>query len=151
MNEKFYRLDLRNEDKMCYLIQGLGSDIKAEVLKTEPKTYTEGEDTARRIYSIQRSTLQRKEEDVSRIVQAASCVPSTTNAGAAPEIQGALARIQYQLDNVMSTMAKTPSMSEAAVNAYQYSLQDPNVLYDKVSRLEQGMQQILSVVGNRPQ
>ena len=48
-------------------------------------------------------------------------------------------------------MAKTPSMSEAAVNAYQYSLQDPNVLYDKVSRLEQGMQQILSVVGNRPQ
>ena len=76
---------------MCYLIQGLGSDIKAEVLKTEPKTYTEGEDTARRIYSIQRSTLQRKGEDVSRIVQAASCVPSTTNAGAAPEIQGALA------------------------------------------------------------
>ena len=136
---------------MCYLIQGLRSDIKAEVLKTEPKTYTEWEDTARRIYSIQRSTLQRKEEDVSRIVQAASCVPSTTNAGATPEIQGALARIQYQLDNVMSTMAKTPSMSEAAVNAYQYSLQDPNVLYDKVSRLEQGMQQILSVVGNRPQ
>ena len=76
---------------MCYLIQGVGSDIKAEVLKTEPKPYTEGEDTARRIYSIQRSTLQRKEEDVSRIVQAASCVPSTTNAGAAPEIQGALA------------------------------------------------------------
>ena len=51
----------------------------------------------------------------------------------------------------MSTMAKTPSMSEAAVNACQYTPQDPNVLYDKVSRLEQGMQQILSVVGNRPQ
>ena len=28
---------------------------------------------------------------------------------------------------------------------------DPNVLYDKVSRLEQGMQQLLNVVGNRPQ
>ena len=42
-------------------------------------------------------------------------------------------------------------MSEAAVNACQYSPQDPNVLYDKVTRLEQVMQQILSVVGNRPQ
>ena len=41
--------------------------------------------------------------------------------------------------------------SEAAINAYQYSPQDPNVLYGKVSRLEQGMQQLLSVVGNRPQ
>ena len=48
-------------------------------------------------------------------------------------------------------MAKTPSTSEAAVNAYQYSPQDPNILYYKVSRLEQGMQQILSVVGNRRQ
>ena len=42
-------------------------------------------------------------------------------------------------------------MSEAAVNAGQYSPQDPNVLYDKVLLLEQVMQQILSVVGNRPQ
>ena len=48
-------------------------------------------------------------------------------------------------------MAKTPSMSEAAVNACQYSPLDPNVLYDKVSCLEQVMQQILSVLGNRPQ
>ena len=47
-------------------------------------------------------------------------------------------------------MAKTPSKSEAAANAYQYSPQDPNVLYDKVSRLEQGMQQILTVVGTGP-
>ena len=78
-------------------------------------------------------------------------MPSTTNAGAAPEVQGALARIQHQLDDVMSTTAKTPSKSEAAVKAYQYSPQDPNVLYDRVSRLEQGMQQILSVVGNWPQ
>lgn len=76
---------------------------------------------------------------------------STTNADAAPEIQGALARIRHQLDNVISNMAKTTSMSEAAVNAGQYSPQDPNVLYDKVLLLEQVMQQILSVVGNRPQ
>ena len=123
-------------------------DIQAEVLKKEPKTYTEAEDTERLIYSIQQSTLQRK--DVSRIVQAANCVPSTTNTGATPAVQDALARIQHQLDNVMSTMAKTPSKSEAAANAYQYSPQDPNVLYDKVSRLEQRMQQILSVVGTGP-
>ena len=83
LNEKFNCLDLRKENKMCYLIQGLRTDIQAEVFKKESKTYTEGEDTARRIYSIQQSTLQRK-EDVSRIVQVASCVPSTTNAGAAP-------------------------------------------------------------------
>ena len=76
---------------------------------------------------------------------------STTNADAAPEIQGALARIRHQLDNVISNMAKTTSMSEAAANAGQYSPQDPNVLYDKVLLLEQVMQQILSVVGNRPQ
>ena len=152
LNEKFNCLDLRNEDKMFYLIlQGLRADIQTEVSKKEPKTYTEGENTARLIYSIQQSTLQSKEEDASRIVQAASRVPSTTNAGAAPEIQGALARIQHQLDNVMSNMAKTPSMSEAAVNACQYSPLDPNVLYDKVSRLDQVMQQILSVLGNRPQ
>ena len=92
LKEKINCLDLRNEDKMFYLIlQGLRADIQTEVLKKEPKTYTEGEDTVRLIYSIQRSTLQRKEEDASRIVQAASRVPSTTNAGAAPEIQGALA------------------------------------------------------------
>ena len=102
---------------MCYFIQGLRADIQAEVLKKESKTYTEVEDTARLIYSIQQSTLQRK-EDVSRIVQAASCVPSTTNAGAAPEVQGALARIQHQRDNVMSTMVRAPSKSEAVVNAY---------------------------------
>ena len=45
----------------------------------------------------------------------------------------------------------TATKSETAVNAYQYSPQDPEVLYDKVSRLEQGMQQLLTVVGNRPQ
>ena len=54
LNEKFNCLDPRNEDKMCYLIQGLRADIQAEVLKKEPKTYTEGEDTARLIYSIQK-------------------------------------------------------------------------------------------------
>ena len=44
LNEKFNSLDLRDEDKMCYLIQGLRADIQAEVLKKEPKTYTEAED-----------------------------------------------------------------------------------------------------------
>ena len=76
LNEKFNCLDLRFGDKICYLIQGLHADIQAEVLKKEPKTYNEAEKTARLIYSIEQSTLQRKEEDVSRIVQAASCMPS---------------------------------------------------------------------------
>ena len=49
LNEKFICLDLRDQDKMCYLIQGLRADIQAEVLKKEPKTYTEEEGTARLI------------------------------------------------------------------------------------------------------
>ena len=108
---------LRNQQELSKRRQGPSGHIQAEVLKKEPKTYTEAEDTARLIYSVQESTLQRKEEDVSLIVQPASCVPSTTNAGATLEVRGALARIQHQLDNVMSTMAKTPLKSEAVINA----------------------------------
>ena len=151
LNEKFSCLDLRDDDKICYLIQGLRADIQAEVLKKEPKTYNEPEETARLIYSIQQSTLKRKEEDVSRIVQAASCVPSTTNAGATSEVPGALTRIQHQLDNVMSTMAKTPSKSEAALNAYQYSPQYTSAIDSKMTRLGERMEQLMKMVGNRPQ
>ena len=68
LNEKFSCLNLRDEDKLSYLIQGLRADIQAEVLKKEPKTYAEAEDTARLIYSIQQSLFQRREEDISRIV-----------------------------------------------------------------------------------
>ena len=68
LNEKFSCLNLRDEDKLSYLIQGLRADIQAEVLKKEPKTYAEAEDTARLIYSIQQSFFQRREEDISRIV-----------------------------------------------------------------------------------
>ena len=146
LNEKFNCLDLRDDDKIFYLIQGLRADIQAELLKKEPKPYNEPEETARLIYSIQQYTLQRKEEDVSRIVQAASCVPSTTNAGATPKVPGALTRIQ-QLDNVMSTMAQTPSKSEAALNAYQYSPQYTTAIDSKMTRLEERMK----MVGNRPQ
>ena len=149
LNEKFNCLDLRDEDKICYLIQGLRADIQAEVLKKEPKTYNKAEKTARLIYSIQQSTLQRK-EDVSRIVRAGSCLPSTTNAGATPEVQGPLTRIQHQLDNVMSTMAKTPSKSEAVLNAYQYSPQYTTAIDSKMTRLER-MEQLMKMVGNRPQ
>lgn len=61
-------VNLRDEDKLSYLIQELRGDIQAEVLKKEPKTYAEAEDTARLIYSIQQSLFQRREEDISRIV-----------------------------------------------------------------------------------
>ena len=53
LNEKFSCLNLRDEDKLSYLIQGLRADIQAEVLKKEPKTYAEAEDTARLILSTQ--------------------------------------------------------------------------------------------------
>jgi len=68
LNGKFSCLDLRNEDKLSYLVQRLRPDIQAEVLKKEPKTYAEAEDAARLIYSIQQALSQRREEDITRIV-----------------------------------------------------------------------------------
>ena len=68
LNDKFSCLNLRDEDKLSYLIQGLRLDIQAEVLKKEPKTYAAAEDTTRLIYSIQQSLSQRREDDISRIV-----------------------------------------------------------------------------------
>ena len=68
LNDKFSCLDLRDEDKLSYLIQGLRPDIQVDVLKKEPKTYVAAEDTARLIYSIQQSLTQRREDDISRIV-----------------------------------------------------------------------------------
>ena len=144
LNEKLNSLDLRNEDKMCYLIQGLRADIQAEVLKKEPKTYTEAEDTARLIYSIQQSTLQRREEDISRIVQSANS--NSTKSVATPEVQSALARIQQQLDTVISSKPEATSVS-----AYQCSPQTSDALYDKMARLEKGMNHIMNIVGNQPQ
>ena len=80
LNEKFSCLNLRDEDKLSYLIQGLRADIQAEVLKKEQKTYAEAEDTARLIYSIQQSFFQRREEDISRIVdqRAVNQLPTQT-------------------------------------------------------------------------
>ena len=73
-------MNLRDGDKLSYLIQGLRADIQAEVLKKEPKTYAEAEDTARLIYSIQQSFFQRREEDISRIVdqRAVNQLPTQT-------------------------------------------------------------------------
>ncbi|KAL9971088.1 hypothetical protein ACROYT_G023574, partial [Oculina patagonica] len=79
LNEKFSCLDLRDEDKLSYLIQGLRADIQADVLKKEPKTYAEAEDAARLIYSIQQSLQQRREEDISRLVQNAKPTTSSDN------------------------------------------------------------------------
>lgn len=129
---------------MCYLIQGLRADIQAEFLKKEPKTYTEAEDTARLIYSIQQSTLQRREEDISRIVQSANF--NSTKSVATLEVQSALARIQQQLDTVISSKPEATSVS-----AYQCSPQSSDTLFDKMARLEKGIKHIINIVGNQPQ
>ena len=80
LNEKFSCLNLRDEDKLSYLVQGLRADIQAEVLK-KPKTYAEAEDTARLIYSIQQSLFQRREEDISRIVHKSAVNQLPTQTG----------------------------------------------------------------------
>ena len=76
LNEKFSCLDLRDEDKLSYLVQGLRPDIQAEVLKKEPKTYAEAEDAARLLYSIQQALSQRREEDITRLVQQTASLSS---------------------------------------------------------------------------
>ena len=78
-------------------------------------------------------------------------MPSITNAGATPEVQGPLTRIKHQLDNVMSTMAKTHSKSEAVLNACQYSPRYTSAIDSKMTRLEERMEQLMKMVGNRPQ
>ena len=81
LNEKFSCFNLRDEDKLSYLVQGLRADIQAEVLKKEPKTYAEAEDTARLIYSIQQSLFQCREEDISRIVHQSAVNQLPTQTG----------------------------------------------------------------------
>ena len=76
LNEKFSCLDLRDEDTLSYLVQGLRPDIQAEVLKKEPKTYAEAEDAARLLYSIQQALSQRREEDITRLVQQTASLSS---------------------------------------------------------------------------
>ena len=123
LNEKFSCLDLRDEDKLSYLIQGLRPDIQAEVLKKEPKTYTEAEDTARLIYSIQQSLFQRREEDISRIVlkeklSSPSLGPSTQQTF--PEdnkLLGVIDRNNTVLAELNASLGKLNSPSGATIKA----------------------------------
>ena len=84
LNEIFSCLDLRNEDNLSYLFQRLRPDIQAEVLKKEPKTYAEAEDAARLIYSIQQALSQRREEDITRIVQQTNLLSGSSTFAASP-------------------------------------------------------------------
>ena len=68
LNDKFSCHNLRDEDKLSYLTQGLRPDIQAEVLEKEPMIYAATEDRGRLIYSILQSLPQRIKDDISRIV-----------------------------------------------------------------------------------
>lgn len=61
-------------------------------------------------------------------------------------MQSALARIQRQLDTVISSKPEATSVS-----AYQCSPQSSDALYDKMARLEKSMNHIMNIVGNQPQ
>ena len=61
-------------------------------------------------------------------------------------MQSALARIQQQLDTVISSKPEATSVS-----AYQCSPQSSDALYDKMARLEKSMNHIMNIVGNQPQ
>ena len=144
LNEKFNCLDLRDEDKLCYLIQGLRTDIQAEVLKKEPKTYTEAEEAARLIYSIQQSVLQRRQEDITRLVHTANPPQPTTphsvpvpspgetslltgiqsllNKSPSPE-QHKLELLAKELHHLTSQKVAAPSSLETPLATYQLSPQ----------------------------
>ena len=120
--------NLRDEDKLSYLIQGLRSDIQADVLKKEPKTYAEAEDAARLIYSIQQSLTQRREEDISPIVQNANRVSPTTT-----ELEtNRIARTESDLRSVINRLDSQSQVNPAL---------SQNVLENKVAAFQPTLKQ----------
>ena len=134
LNEKFSCLDLRDEDKLSYLIQGLRPDIQAEVLKKEPKTYTEAEDTARLIYSIQQSLFQRREEDISRIVlkeKLSSPTASTAAQAASTDGKAVMTALEQLLQK--KTAAKEEETVLAKLEAlYNKDSQAPDAQHERL-------------------
>ena len=134
----FQHLDLSEQKKLRYFLQGLRREIRREILIKQPKTYREAEDAAKLL------------QMVDSFIATENSAPNQLNY----KIIDAVVKVTMAAQGSLRSTPEpkvTGTKSEAAVNAYQYSPQDPNVLYDKVSRLEQGMQQLLTVVGNRPQ
>ena len=144
LNEKFSCLDLRDEDKLSYLVQGLRPDIQAEVLKKEPKTYAEAEDAARLLYSIQQALSQRREEDITRLVQqtaslsspSASLIPTNTTADSKKLIEqnnAALAKIEA-LSEKLGIFPATRITNIAAID--DYTSVDQRNLLETVEKME---------------
>ncbi|KAJ7371367.1 hypothetical protein OS493_025829 [Desmophyllum pertusum] len=131
LNEKFSCLDLRDEDKLSYLIQGLRPDLQADVLKKEPNTYAEAEDTARLIYSIQQSLSQRREEDISHIVQNAT----HTKASTTPQTQAAPPDEKNILAGLVQLLNKTATGHETS----------------RMERLEKNVERLVSRLETQPQ
>ena len=59
--------------------------------------------------------------------------------------------MQQRLDTIVSTMTKGPSKPEATVSAYQFSPEHTTALDNKVTHLEGKIDQLMKMVGNRPQ
>lgn len=103
--------------------------------------------------------LQRREEDISRIVRSAGNTArlSQTPQKSLRDSQGneAFVLIQQQLDSLKSAIANEDTPKGATVSAYPYSPQISINVNDKLTRLEarldDGMKQIMSLVGNRAQ
>ncbi|XP_078372995.1 uncharacterized protein LOC144656625 [Oculina patagonica] len=145
LNEKFSCLDLRDEDKLSYLIQGLRADIQADVLKKEPKTYAAAEDTARLIYSIQQSLQQRREEDISRLVQNAKPATSSDNTR--------MDKLEKNIEKLMSRLEQKPqdlqtspqNPMESKIAAFQPMLTQPSEA-EQLANLQQQMHQLQHII-----
>lgn len=86
----------------------------------QPKTYREAEDAAKLLQMVD-STIPTE-----------NSAPNQLN----DKIIDAVVKVTMAAQRSMRSTPEpkvTATKSEAAVNAYQYSPQDPNVLYDKAS------------------
>ena len=109
LQNKFDCLDLSEEEKVWFFTQGLRPDTQREVLMRKPRTFREAENAARLTQTVQESLQDAKGTDT-------------------------IARMQQQLDTLVSSLAAKDKPKEATLSPYQYSPQ-PSV-DDNLTRLE---------------
>ncbi|KAL9953360.1 hypothetical protein ACROYT_G040768 [Oculina patagonica] len=117
LQNKFDCLELSEEEKVWFFTQGLRPDTQREVLMRQPRTFREAENAARLTQTVQQSLQDAKGND-------------------------ALARMQQQLDTIVSSLANKEKPKEATISAYQYSPQSS--VDDKLARLEKQMMSLLN-------
>ena len=120
-------LELTEEEKVWFFTHGLPLDTQREILMRQPKTFREAENAARLTQTVQRSLQDTQSTDT-------------------------LARMQQQLDPLKSAIITREPTRDTTVSAPSpNSPQSPVAFNDKLSRLEDRMTQLMSLVETRTQ